>query len=114
MTMVMIVMAIMMIRIKEAGGDVQQIRGTWRVCTLQGAAAAAANSGMEDHEYLAVARAFGDTALKQPMPLVISTPEIEVIVFPLASPSPSLFCLSPSPTASPNSSPGFLPSWHRY
>jgi len=34
---------------------------------------------VQDHEYLAVARAFGDEALKKPQPLVISTPEIQVV-----------------------------------
>ena len=116
-------------RVRQAGGDVVNVMGTWRVSTAEGAAAAAGQAAqegdlqcMDGHDYLGVARkpkagsildcccahaccrtwmlrprpliamhlcdrhgcpgvarAFGDQSLKFPKPLVISTPEIQVV-----------------------------------
>ena len=50
-------------RVREAGGDVVNVMGTWRVTTAEGAAAAAGQAAqegdlqcMDGHDYLGVAR----------------------------------------------------------
>eukprot|EP00038_Savillea_parva_P010505 m.190811 g.190811 ORF g.190811 m.190811 type:complete len:590 (-) comp18138_c0_seq1:90-1859(-) len=59
-------------RIKRAGGHVIDAGGVARVAT------AAAVNGARGTMFLSVARAFGDVSLKEPDPLVISVPDIEV------------------------------------
>eukprot|EP00041_Stephanoeca_diplocostata_P028138 m.787719 g.787719 ORF g.787719 m.787719 type:complete len:94 (+) comp23309_c0_seq50:1959-2240(+) len=57
-------------RIKRAGGHVIDAGGVFRVASSRGLA------GVKGSTFLSVARAFGDIGLKEPDPLVISTPDV--------------------------------------